>query len=108
MEKFNELLEKLNKEKIECTDCGWEENLPEDVWEEYFNKKEYKVVESGLDQDEHRWYCISTTVIKIFGKYLGITHISNLYSESMDAEDCSVDCKFFEMKEKQSVTYVSA
>lgn len=106
MEKFNELLEKLNKEKVECTDCGWEENLPEDVWQEYF--KEYKVVKSGLDQDGHRWYCIGTTVIKIFGKYLGIRHVCKLYSESMSAEDCGVDCEFFEMKEKQTITYERA
>jgi len=106
MEKFDELLKKLNEKEITCTELNWEEVIPEKIWEDgYFD--DYKIVDEELDIDKHRWYEISTTVIRIFNKYLGIRHVSNLYSETMVTKDCYETIKFFEMKKIQTVSYES-
>ena len=108
MEKFNELLEELNKQKITQTQGGWEDNIPDDIWEEYFtsnNSNNYRTIITKLTPDTHRWYEISTTVIKIFDRYLGITFISNLFSESTMYEYCCINLEFGEMKIVESITY---
>lgn len=104
MEKFNELLTKLKKLEIIQFSGDWAENLPDDIWEEYFNEN-FEEVKKGLDVDEHRWYETSITVIKIFGRFLGIRHITNMYSAQQDFEDCYEKIKFMEMKEVPSITY---
>lgn len=105
MRNFDELLKKLNESNVECSSCDAEENIPSEIFSDYFNNKQYKVVAHGLDADEHRWYHLSTTVIEIFGRYLGIRHVSSLNSEEMTASDCSCSCKFFEMEKIPSFTY---
>ncbi len=105
MDRFDELLEKLNLSKITQTSIDWEENIPIEIWEEYLKGKEYSEVETGLDVEKHRWYEISTTVVKVLGRYLGIEHISELYSEEMTTEDCYHTMRFYEMKEIQTISY---
>lgn len=104
MEKFNELLEKLNGLKIIQKSMDWAECLPEEIWNEHF-KGNFIQIKSGLDPDTHRWYETSISVISIYDKLLGITHISNLFSESSSCEDCFVTIDFFEMKEVQIISY---
>lgn len=104
MERFNELLKKLQALKITQTKGDWAENLPEDIWENYF-KANFKEVKSGLDVDTRRWYETSTTVIEICGGLLGVTFITNMFSESQDYEDCYVTIEFSEMKEVQTISY---
>jgi len=104
MEKFNELLKKLQDLNITQTKGDWAENLPDDIWKEYF-KANFKEVKSGLDVDTHRWYETSTNVIEIFGGLLGITFITNMFSESQDYEDCYVTIEFNQMKEVQTISY---
>lgn len=98
MEKFNELVKKLQELQIIQKSIDWEENLPEEIWESYF-KGNYKELKSGLDVDSRRHYETSITVIEIYEKPLGIRHITNLYSESSTCEDCYVTMEFFEMEE---------
>jgi len=104
MEKFNELLEKLNELKLIQTQIDWAENIPEEIWEEHFlgNWKELK---SGLSTDTHRWYETSVSVISIYNRILGIRHITNLFSESSSCEDCYVTIEFFEMREVTVISY---
>lgn len=104
MEKFYELIEKLNALKIIQKSMDWSENIPSEIWDEYFSKN-HADVKYGLDVDTHRWYETSITVISIYGKLLGIRHISNLFSESSMCEDCFVTIHFFEMKEVQVTSY---
>lgn len=106
MSEFDKLLGELNKEKVMCFSVAALENIPEDIWKEYFNNNNGAVVEEGLDRDEHRWYCTGITVVEIFGRYLGIRHICNLHSEQMMESDCDFYCEFFEMNEVQKTTYV--
>jgi hypothetical protein len=104
MEKFDELLAKLKELEIVQTQGDWQENIPEDIWEEYF-KDNFEEVKHGLEVDTHRWYETSITVIKIFGRFLGIGYITNMFSEESSYEDCFVKLWFCEMKEAQTTTY---
>ena len=104
MEKFNELLEKLNKLNLTQKTIDWEENLPVEIWEEYFEKN-YKDLKCNISPDARRWYETSITVIQIYDSFLGIEHITQMYSESSSCEDCYFKMKFFEMKEVKIVSY---
>ena len=103
MEIFDELLKKLNELRLEQRSC-WDETIPVVVWAKYF-KKNYKDVASEIDVDKHRWYEISTTVGKIFGRFLGIRHVSNVFSEQMGIEDCAHTLEFHEMEEVEIKSY---
>ena len=104
MEKFNELLKKLQALNITQTKGDWAENLPEDIWEDYF-KASFKEVKSGLNVNTERWYETSTSVIEVCGGLLGITFITNMFSESQDYEDCCVTIEFNQMKEEKTISY---
>lgn len=104
MEKFEELLSKLNNLKLTQKHSDWTEDLPDDIWEKYF-KGNFTEVAYKVDIYTHRWYETSITVIEIFGKFLGVHHISNLFSESMYYEDCFEQIKFVEMQEINTVSY---
>ena len=104
MEKFKNLLEQLQKLKIEQNSIDWAENIPEDVWEEHFNGN-FKEVKTGLNVDTHRWYETSISVIEIYGGFIGIEHITNLFSESSSCSDCGVEIEFYEMEQVLQPTF---
>jgi len=104
--KFDELLKELNAAEIIQTAGDWEENIPQDIWEKYFKKNPYEEQASGINPDTHRWYEISTTVVKIFDRFLGIKYITKLFSESGGFEDCYVSMKFTEMDEIMQISYI--
>ena len=104
MKKFDELFEKLSNLDIIQTSGDWAENLPDDIWNEYV-KNNFKEVAFNLYIDTHRWYEVSVTIIRIYDELLGIEHITNLFSESSNYEDCYVKMKFYRMKEIPSVSY---
>lgn len=107
MDKFDELLEKLNSLKLIQELIDWEECLPEDIWKEHFeNSTNYQSLVTGLEVDKHRHYETSISVIKIYGRFLGIQHVTDVYSEQMDVSDCYFEINFFEMAEKQTITYI--
>lgn len=105
MEPFDEMLAKLRKLEIYQLEGDWAENLPKEIWVKYFYNN-FQKVKHGLLIDTHRWYETSVTVIKIYDRFLGIRHITNLFSENMSYEDCMIKIEFFEMEEKTVVTYV--
>jgi hypothetical protein len=98
MEEFNELLKELKNINTEQTSIEWDENIPEEIWNNHF-KGNFKELKSGLEVDTRRWYETSISVIEIYSKPLGIKHITNLFSESSSCEDCYVHIEFFEMEE---------
>lgn len=100
---FEELLNKLNKAKILQRSYDWQEDLSEDLCKELENAEE---ICSELDVDKHRWYELSTTVLKINNRFLGVEHISELYSKSSEYIDIFHTLKFFEMQEIMSPTYL--
>lgn len=101
--KFDELLEKLNKLDIRQKSGDFMEDIPNDIWKEYFKGK--PVVKSNLDVDKHRYYETSVTVIKIFDRYLGIRSVTDMFSEQMDISDCYHTLVFFEMKKVETITF---
>ena len=65
-----------------------------------------EIVASGLYVDKHRWYEISTTVYKCEDGFVGVSGVSQLYSESMDYESCFCECVAEEFKPVQTISYV--
>jgi len=53
MSKFDELFKKLIGLKIIQKTGGWEDNIPEDIWDKYFVGN-YKEIEFGIATDTHR------------------------------------------------------
>ena len=104
MEKFDELLEQLKALKLIQTKMDWAENIPQDIWDKYIDDK-FETVSEDLNVDRHRHYETSITVIKIYDRLLGITHISNIYSEGNECEDCYVEMQFSEMIAIPTVAY---
>lgn len=76
----------------------------------YDFEEEYHLesVACNLNIDSHRWYEESTTVYKCDDGFVGVTGVSQLYSESMDYCDCESICWAEEYIPVQTVTYVSA
>lgn len=104
MEKFDELLVKLDGLKLLQKSTDWALDIPHDIWSEYFDG-DFKEVDSFLYVDKHRWYETSVSVVKIFNRYLGIRFITDLFSEQSDISDIDYTIKFFEMKPVTKITY---
>lgn len=102
---FDHLLEELQEVKVFDCISRWDDVIPEDIWDKYFKSSGYTVAARELQIDKHRWFDVSTTVVSIFGRFLGIRGISKTYSDSMCPADCGVDFEFFEMKEKKVISY---
>jgi hypothetical protein len=49
---------------------------------------------------------MATTVLKIYGYYMGIRHVNAIYPELMDVSDVYHTLEFFEMKPETTITYV--
>lgn len=100
---FDELLSKLNETRIIQTG-EWIESIPDEIYEHYI-KTNYETIALNLDIDKHRWYETSMDVIGIFGRYLGIRHVSQLYSEQSSIEDICWKLVFKEVIPIKTVTF---
>lgn len=103
-EKFKELIDKLEGLELIQITMDWQENIPKDIWVNYF-KDNFSILKQNLDVDTHRWYETSVSVIEIYGIPLGITHISNIFSESSSCEDFYFTIEFFRMEEILTKSY---
>lgn len=91
--KVQELIEKVNNENYHS------------VWEVELVLPQLEAIEQELNQDEHRWYIISTNIYKCEDGYVGVTGPSSLKSESMDWEDCYCKVVAKEYEEYTTVSY---
>ena len=98
---MKEIIEKLNNLKIIQKSMDFCEDLPEDVYETYFQK----CVNVGLNVDKSRWYEASIDVYKIPEGFLGVKSVTDTFSESTEVKDIFHTLEFFEMEEIQIVTY---
>lgn len=106
MDKFDLLLKQLQESEDVNKELDFLEIVPTSIYEEHFSDdSNYKVVKEGLGVDKHRWYETSTTVVEIYGRFLGCQHVSGIFSESMDASDCGFPAEFFEMEKVPSFKY---
>lgn len=95
----------IDKLKFKQTTVDWEESIPGDIWNKYFEGK-FETIDFDLDVDKHRWYETSVDVLLFEdGKIFGVEKVSDLFSESMSYSDCYHTITFFEMEEVQTVTY---
>jgi hypothetical protein len=101
---FSNLLSKLQGLNLKQTGY-WVDDLPEDIYENFFYDSNYEVVARDLDLDRHRWYEISTEVIKIHGSFLGIRQVTHIKNENDSVGDTSFVYQFFEMREKTVTSY---
>ena len=100
MKTLQELIKKLNSLDIVQKDYEFESDLPEE-YESLFSN----CVDSELDIDRHRWYETAISVFDTDLGFLGVRHITLLYSETMDYSDAYHTLEFFEMEPKEVITY---
>lgn len=79
-----------------------------DYWSfwEFEEDCDAEAVVRDLNLDRARWYEISTNVYKCEDGFVGVTGVSNLYSEMMSWSDCDCKCVAEEYKQVPTVTYV--
>jgi len=94
------LLEKLNKQKVIQTKYNWKEDF--DELPMLFDEKP---VAEGLLVDTRRWYETSISVYKAGDKFIGVRHITNIFSELDDYESCHHTLQFYLMEPVQITTY---
>lgn len=100
---MEDFIEKLNALQIEQCSYEWTEDLPEEIYNEYFS--DIDAVEVGLDIDKHRWYETSVSVYKFGDSFLGVETVTDVFSEQMGYSDCGHTLNFFEMEEFKTVSY---
>lgn len=101
MKTNKELVDYLNNLNILQT-SSWEENIPEEIWNEYFKGKG---VTGGLNINKHRWYETSIDVYKINNGFIGIYSVTQCYSEQSSIEDMYHYLQFYEMEEEKIISY---
>lgn len=100
---IKELIKKLNDLSIYQNSYDFLEDIPEEIYKEYF--EQIDTVESELSVSKHRWYETSITVFEYEGGFFGVESVTDLFSESMDYSDCSHILKFFEMEAIEITSY---
>jgi len=103
MDKFDKLVKELNDLQIHQQSGDWAEDLPEEIWNEHF-KDNHNFVKYGLDVDKHRWYELSTQVVEIYGRLLGVTSVTDT-SGNGDVGDNYHHLYFREMEEFTTISY---
>ena len=104
---MKELIQQLNDLKIVQKSIDFLEDLPQDVYERFFEGNE---VDSLLDVDKHRWYETSISVFRIDDapispSYLGVCSITDVVGENNCVEDMYHTLEFFEMEPIITTTY---
>lgn len=63
-------------------------------------------IKATINPDKHRWYEVTTNVVKCDDGFVGIRGVTKMFSEVIVWSDCNYLCEAFEMVEKQTITYV--
>lgn len=92
---MKELIAELNALNVEENE-GLPHDLPEELVARFPGLK--KPVATGIDQDEHRWYTMSTSVYQVGEEFMGVRVIDVIKSESTDRSDIGNMIEFFPMK----------
>lgn len=101
------IIEHLNNLKIRQTELDFEEGLPANIYETYFQI--WTNVASDLDIDKHRWFETSISVWETpEGEFIGVRSVTNIYSEQSDCSDIGWQLCFIPMKPVETISYVKA
>ena len=98
---MKEIIDKLNNLKISQKSLDFIEDLSEGLYEEYFRNH----VIDGLNVDKHRWYETTLSVYKLEEGLLGVTSVTDLFSEQSTVNDIYHTLEFNEVEEIPSITY---
>lgn len=98
---MNNIINELNNLKILQKSIDFIEDIPEDIYNNYF----HKLVQDELFIDKHRWYELSISVYEYNDLYIGVKHISNVYSEKSSVDDMYHTLHFYEMEPIQVTTF---
>lgn len=91
--KVAKVIEKCNSEKL------WS------LWEFEEEFPDLKLVASDLNVERDRWFEISTNVYECEDGFVGVSGISQVYSEIMSYSDCECPCSACEYEAIPSITY---
>jgi len=104
-EKFEELLRDFGSREIEAHTVGdWVDNIPNDLYEKHFSK--FKQV-GEVEVESDRWCRIITSVIEVYGFYLGITHVAEIHNNNTDISDCLKHISVAQMKKSNKSTFTT-
>lgn len=67
--------------------------------------KEIVMISSDLNVERDRWFEISTNVYEGEDGFVGVSGISQVYSEMMSNSDCGCPCSACEYEAVPSITY---
>lgn len=98
---FESLLSELKEIKVYNIDSDDDGG----VLDKLFNELNAIIVASELNIDKHRWYELSTTVIRVGDFFIGARGVSQMYSESSTYADIGIYLKFFEVERKEITAY---
>lgn len=104
MKTFDELILALNKADIPQNELRWMEDIPTEIWNDMVDRM--TLASAELYVDKHRWHETSITVVKIDDRFMGVEHVSDVFSEQMGVSDIYHTLKFFEMIEVNQPTYI--
>lgn len=91
--KVAEVIEKCSSENI------WS------FWEFEEEFPELKLVASDLNVERDRWFEISTNVYECEDGFVGVSGVSQVYSEMMSNSDCDCPCTAVEYESFTTVSY---
>ena len=98
---MKEIIDKLNALIIQQKSLDFIEDLPEGLYEQYFRNHQAE----GLNVDKHRWYETTLSVYKLEEGLLGVTSVTDLFSEQSSVDDIYHTLEFHEVEEIPSITY---
>lgn len=103
MSRFDELLSKLKSLQL-TQSSEWSEDIPEDIWNEYFkdlSREAYKWGTGGYWDD---WMTTAMDVVHIEGRYLGVDHVDRTFG-SNSISDMNFTLEFYEVEPFETISY---
>jgi len=95
MIKTKEIIEKINSAKIMTPHMVYDVNGIGTLSEL-----------ATVDRAEHRWYDIATLVFSTGTSFIGVRGPIKIHDECAGFDDIGIVCEAFEMRPKQTTTYV--
>lgn len=101
MSKFEELLKKLKK--LEIIQSGkWEDDIPADIFKEYFSN--YEVIDSDYDTENGVHCTFAFVLVRVLGSILGISQVKSVkYGRSISSIDHKLE--FYKTREIKVTSY---
>lgn len=102
---FDKLLEEINKREVvqEAYPDGFVEDIYQILEELHISHESIKMIGTNSEPDKHRWYELVDYVFEFEGRFMQVSLIDTLYSESSYMSDISHKIKVCEVFPKEIV-----